>query len=194
MLYIFFFLFNIEPVIATDKVSGQLVRFKITINEESKAGQVLLTLKAKTDGKTRPVMSYKMVSENPLFEVNQTTGDIHATKHFEENPKLRSKRSVLFVQAYYNSPGENSVPIWSSVAMVEVDLIKHGQPVFVQPANNITSIPVDALRSPVFQFKVEEMNDMISFHLNETHYLVGKDFRLVHELDPIFKRIRYINY
>ncbi len=189
---------NFSVLVDGETEKETLVRYRLKLDEGSVVvNQVLHRLRAvahenMTDSRS---IKYKMVSESRLFRVNETTGELFATEAFDKEPRMRSKRTVLFVQAYYESPQENSAPIWSHVAVVEIDLVRRKVPVFVAPKGNSSRVVVGRgglLDGRVFGFRVEmegDEVDLVRFKLNASRVLVGeeleveKDGRIINDMD-----------
>ena len=162
-----------EPIVEKDtenQLKAPLIKYKLRVNGTSTAGQVLHTLKAMTTDNNR--LKYKLVSESDLFHVDEMTGQIATTQAFEDSSRSgREKRTLLFVQAYYDSPHDRDVPVWSHVALVEINLVSWEVPVFVQPDGGKKSVNIvvgrNGVESPMFRFEVENNvdNDVVSFRL-----------------------------
>jgi len=178
---------NLSIIVDEKNENESLIKYKLKLDEESvEVNRVLHTLRAiKNESRTSSSpIKYRLVSENRLFRINETTGELFATRAFKEEPSLRNRRTVLFVQAFYDSHQGDKVPVWSHVAVVEIDLLRRKVPRFLEPIGNWTRTAVGrggVLDNRVFIFKIDHQDseaDQFRFSLNASKVLVGDEFTI----------------
>lgn len=145
----------------------EIIDYEAQVANSFAPGQLVLRMEAKPAFEVDSPIRYKLITHSELFEINETTGEISTRSSFSEAVKLRSPRSTIFVQAYYNSTDSrdnSTIPVWSKVAVVNIGLkLAHLPLVFTHPANNSTRIVLRSLKNkdkPVYTFQCGESVDV----------------------------------
>lgn len=181
--------------ISNSSNSSETLDFEVKVSNLVESGTAVFKIEAKPEFEIDSPIRYKLITDSKLFTLDEATGEILTAGNFTEAVKLRSARSVLFVQAFYDSKASkdnSTIPVWSKVAIVNINMVqekmkeKPSFPVFTQPPNNHTRVELRSLKkgNPVYTFKCVSENVTFQYGAAEIFKKGDK------EIDQHLKSIR----
>ena len=163
--------------------------YQVEITEDTPANTVLLKVNAfpkkNFDDNTQPQIHYTLIQPNSFYKIDETTGEI-STSNVTRRAGHRTRRdTTLFVQAYYDVPStfvrQDNAPlpnrVFSSVAIVDIKLVKEEAPVFIQPHNNSTQIELIRGNNSLFRFECDDNKQVVTFKLLNQQANLTLNFR-----------------